>query len=114
MEVPQPSTSTTVVQNSSSVIWGDFDQSVENLVGRNNSTVAGIIELDKYLNEPLLSRHENPLFWWSERQRVYPRLYEMAKRRLCILATSVPCERLFSKAGQIITDRRNRLVIKNF
>lgn len=104
--------SSSAPQYSNSAIWGDFDKSVVNAIGGNNSTAAGIIELDKYLNEQIISRHENPLLWWSERQKVYPRLYEIVKTRLCIIATSVPCERLFSKAGQVITDRRNRLESK--
>ncbi|KAF0729724.1 zinc finger BED domain-containing protein 1-like [Aphis craccivora] len=36
------------------------------------------------------------------------------KKRFCILATSVPCERIFSKAGQTITEKRSRLHSKNF
>lgn len=71
--------------------------------------MAGTIEVDKYLNEPLISRTENPLVWWSERKKIYPRLYEIVKTRLCIIATSVPCERIFSKAGQVLTERRSRL-----
>lgn len=94
---------------SSTAIWEDFDETVVNVIGGNNSTAAGIIELDKYLNEPLLRRDENPLLWWSERKKVYPLLYEIMKRRLCIMATSVPCERIFSKAGQVVTNRRSRL-----
>lgn len=111
LDLPQQSSSS-APQYSNSAIWGDFDKSVVNAIGGNNSTAAGIIELDKYLNEQIISRHENPLLWWSERQKVYPQLYEIVKTRLCIIATSVPCERLFSKAGQVITDRRNRLESK--
>lgn len=73
--------------------------------------MAGIVEVDKYLNEPLISRYENPLVWWVERKKIYPNLYELVKRRACIVATSVPCERIFSKAGQVITTRRNRLLV---
>lgn len=96
-------------RSSSSALWEEFDETVENLIGGSNSSVAGIVEVDKYLNEPLISRYENPLVWWVERKKIYPRLYELVKRRACIVATSVPCERIFSKAGQVITTRRNRL-----
>ena len=95
--------------NSNSALWKEFDETVVNLIGGSNSSVAGIIEVDKYLNEPLISRTENPLVWWAERKKVYPRLYELVKRRLCITATSVPCERIFSKAGQVVSEKRSRL-----
>lgn len=70
---------------------------------------AALIEVQKYLSEPLLGRGENPIRWWVQRQTMYPRLFEIAMARLCVMATSVPSERIFSKAGQVITDRRCRL-----
>lgn len=53
----QPQTSTET-SNSSSFpgvsleIWRDFDLTVINVIGRYNTGAAGIIEMDKYLNEP--------------------------------------------------------------
>jgi hypothetical protein len=29
--------------------------------------------------------------------------------RLCVVATSIPCEIIFSNAGQILSDKRNRM-----
>lgn len=63
-----------------------------------NPVAAGIVELDKYIQEPLLSRTENPLTWWQDRRPVYPILYSYILKRLSQVATSVPCERTFSKA----------------
>jgi predicted nucleic acid-binding Zn ribbon protein len=31
------------------------------------------------------------------------------KKRLCVVATSIPCERIFSKAGQILSEKRSRM-----
>ncbi|KAF0704333.1 zinc finger BED domain-containing protein 1-like, partial [Aphis craccivora] len=93
--------------NAISFLWTKVQ--IVNLIGGTSASVAGIIEVDKYLNEPLISRHENPLAWWVERKKVYPRTYELIKRRLCIIATSMPCERVFSRAGQVVTEKRNRL-----
>lgn len=70
---------------------------------------AAIIEVNKYIQEPLLPRKENPIRWWNQRKQFYPRLYDLALARLCVMPTSVPSERIFSKAGQLITDRRCRL-----
>lgn len=72
-----------------------------------------IIEIDKYLNEPLLDRKLDPLMWWKQMKMVYPNLFQLALLRLCVPSTSVPCERIFSKAGYTISDRRNRLSMKN-
>ncbi|XP_025410795.1 zinc finger BED domain-containing protein 1-like [Sipha flava] len=92
-------------------IWKDFDTRVIAVSGGSNVTVAGILELDRYIAEPLLKRTEDPLVWWNERKLIYPKLYQLVCRRLCIVATSVPCERIFSKAGMVLTERWSRLTI---
>lgn len=94
---------------SSSMIWDSFDNKVKQHLEVRSSTAAAIIETDKYLNEPLLQRTENPLKWWNERRTIYPRLFTLMERRLCNMATSVPCERVFSKAGNTINEHRSRL-----
>lgn len=66
-----------------------------------------------YSEEINLDRKKDPLIWWADRQKIYPWLSKLAKKHLCIVATSVPCERVFSKAGQVVTERRNRLKDKN-
>lgn len=99
---------TSLVQSSSS-IWKKFDDQVSSVVGQNNSFVASVVELDKYLSESLLNRQLDPLKWWSSRKQIYPRLYEIVKRRLCVPATSVPSERVFSKAGLVLNSKRTRL-----
>jgi len=63
------STATANLTSTQSILWAEFDQTVVNLIGGSNSSVAGIIEVDKYLNEPLISRFENPLAWWAERKK---------------------------------------------
>jgi len=104
------SKTTNITNDSTSLIWKTFD----NRYLQNNLTViptaAGIIELGKYMQEPLISRHEDPLKWWMAHKLLYPQLFFLVKKRLCILATSVPCERLFSKASLVITERRNRML----
>lgn len=76
-------------------IWNDFDSEVGSIVQSSNPTAAFIVELDKYLNEPLLSWREHPLLWWNLNQYVYPRIFKFVKKRFCIMGTSVPGERIF-------------------
>ncbi|CAG9782307.1 unnamed protein product [Diatraea saccharalis] len=94
-----------------SSIWDEFDKEVAQLRPA-NTTAAGIVEVDKYLAEPILHRTKDPFLWWSERRHVYPLLYKYIQRRLHLVATSVPCERIFSKAGYTMNDRRTQLKSK--
>jgi hypothetical protein len=100
------------VSEKSSRVWDDADKSVSTSVRNPHPRAAGIIEVNKFNDEPLLPRAGNPLTWWLERRQVYVALFELAKRRLCIVATSVPCERVFSKAGQVVIEKRNHLTVK--
>ena len=76
-------------------------------------------EVDRYLaDEPLpltVTIGENtvrndPLSWWKTRQTIYPRLFPLAVRYLILVINSVSCERVFSKMGLIISDRRCSLL----
>ena len=87
-------------------LWDSYDVESRSIVHSSNKTVASVREVDKYLNEEYLDRKGDPLVWWNQRKLIYPKLYSFVLKRLCIVATSVPCERTFSIAGQIITDRR--------
>lgn len=90
-------------------IWDDFDNKVDDILKNTDPTIDAKIEVDKYLEECLQPRSQDPAKWWYTKREAYPTLYEIFKKRLCIMPTSVPSERLFSKAGQIIVERRNRL-----
>lgn len=69
-------------------------------------------EVTLYLANPLTPLKSNPLQQWEDMKTVFPRLYKQARQYLLTMATSVPCERLFSKAGATITKDRNRLAGK--
>lgn len=90
-------------------IWDEYDSEVSKITKPENKTVAVIREVDKYLNEKYLDRKKHPLLWWHERRFIYPHLYGNILKRFCIVATSVPCERVFSGAGQMISQRRKLL-----
>lgn len=94
------------------LIWADFDKICKSRK-EIDPKAAAILEVRSYLAEDLISRKENPLEWWKARAAIYPHLAKLAKQYLCIVATSVPSERIFSKAGQLISERRSRLKGKN-
>ena len=66
-------------------------------------------EISQYKKEPPINASENPLTWWSHHSDRYPSLSTMAKKYLCIPATSVPAERVFSTAGDAVTAQRSQL-----
>lgn len=72
-----------------------------------------IIEVQSYLEHDVLPQQINPLQCWREHKYNYPHLSVLVQEKCCTLSTSVPFERLFSKAGMILNDRRTRLSGKN-
>jgi len=52
---------------------------------------------------------DDPLGCWKARRQAYPRLSRMAMDIFTIPAMSSEPERVFSIAGVMVTDRRNRL-----
>lgn len=70
-------------------------------------------EVDVYLLECVIPKNACPLNWWKNNEIKYPKLSKYAKQFLCIPATSVPSERAFSKAGNIVTSKRSCLKSSN-
>ncbi|XP_072392331.1 zinc finger BED domain-containing protein 4-like [Diabrotica undecimpunctata] len=105
-----PETKSTISTDSDEFsIWSSFDKSVTVAQPRGTSKSRAIIEVQRFLEDEILPRNENPLNWWREHKYHYPTLSIIAQEKLCALASSVPCERLFSKAGQVLNERRTRL-----
>lgn len=91
-------------------LWENFDRRVKTCQKTALAPVSGPhIEMRRYEEEPLISRKEDPLVWWKNHGALFPKLQNYAKKFLCIPATSVPAERLFSKAGELISQRRSSL-----
>lgn len=70
-----------------------------------------IDELEHYLASPVSPQTKGNaiLDWWKLNQNTYAVLAEMAKDYFSISVSTVSVESLFSQAGEVITDRRNRL-----
>ncbi|CAG8752946.1 16404_t:CDS:2, partial [Rhizophagus irregularis] len=68
-------------------------------------------EFQHYLNVtelPALKEYDS-FSWWFTNKNQYPILHQIAMKYLSIPATSVPSERLFSDAKNLITPQRTRL-----
>ncbi|BET02152.1 hATC [Nesidiocoris tenuis] len=74
-----------------------------------NSTAKAIKTIDAFFADDMLGENEDPLTWWREHKCAYPELAHIFRSRCNIVASSVPCERIFSKSGNIITSKRANL-----
>lgn len=105
-DMDQSQSTTATISNDE--IWADFDNSVaaDKTTSSSNFTK---IEMRQYLEDHLIDRKMDPLLWWKNRQQIYPRLSRLAKQSLCIVATSIPSERVFKEAGPLFSKRRSNL-----
>ena len=66
-------------------------------------------EVDRYLQSPQTETDSSPLEWWKIHSEHYPNLEIVARKYLCVCATSVMSERVFSTSGYVVSDRRSCL-----
>ena len=86
-----------------------FDEIIEEAGASTGNTSASSL-VDTYLAEPLLPYHSgNAYTWWKENGSCFKPLSCLALKYLSAPPTSVPSERLFSVAGDIYDEKRNRL-----
>ena len=70
-------------------------------------------EVQNYRKEASIPLSGCPLKWWQEHSSQYPLLSLLAKACLSVPATSVPSERIFSTAGDIVNAQRSQLLPEN-
>lgn len=66
-------------------------------------------EITAYLQEEAIEGENDPLTWWKANQMRFPLMASIARKYLCICATSTPSERVFSTAGSVVTPVRSLL-----
>ena len=64
------------------------------------------VELTMYLQCPQPDAESDPLVWWKSQEKNFPILAMLARKYLCICATSTASERLFSTSGNVVTPKR--------
>ncbi|XP_042203813.1 E3 SUMO-protein ligase ZBED1-like [Homarus americanus] len=102
-------------QPNKSSLWTKSDAKVEKiaLVSSTHPSTGPYIEIRRYMEESPIPREGDPLDWWEKPAALFPKLQEQAKMFLCSPTSSVPSERLFSKAGELVSKRRSCLKDKN-
>jgi hypothetical protein len=89
-----------------SKLLAEFDEDDADSVSDGSTTHR---EISLYRSLPRARSTIDPLRWWAEQENSFPTLSKMARKYLCVPATSVPSERDFSSAGNIVTCKRNSL-----
>lgn len=70
-------------------------------------------EIRDYFAEPQICYKADAFDWWKLREKKYPLLSRLAKKYLCIPATSVTSERVFSSSGYVVSPLRSCLASFN-
>ena len=94
-------------------VWEVFEQQVAASTSNRSTGISAFTQLDQYFKAPIIDRKNDPLQWWRDNSHVYPAIANVAKVYLSTVATSVPSERIFSKAGELISAKHNRVKPKN-
>ena len=66
-------------------------------------------EIEDYIKQPLLDAELNPLQWWKVHMVVLPTMAKLARKYLCVCASSSASERIFSCSGNIVSKKRTLL-----
>lgn len=93
-------------------IWTHYYKKIKNIRPSGTAYSRAVVEVQRYIDDKILHKAQSPLDWWKNNANSYPHLAILVRKKLNALATSVPCERLFSVAGNIISDRRTRLGVR--
>lgn len=76
-------------------IWETIDNQVTHMQPSERTLIARAIIEVRYMEEMLVPRNGNPLVWWQEQKYNFSFLSILARRMLCCMSSSVPCESVF-------------------
>lgn len=98
--------------NAKKMSWGRFLDGDDDDADDMSEDAASLLrkEIDLYTSLPTLRPKDAcPLKWWAEHESTFPSIAKLARKYLCVQATSVASERAFSGAGNIVSARRTAL-----
>jgi hypothetical protein len=76
--------------------------------------VVAFDEVGEYFQLYEIPLQSDPLIWWNEKKDKFPILSNLAQKYLAVSATSTASERLFSDAGNLLTNKRTCMKPKLF
>jgi len=112
MEAPRPPKKKKKIHPLKKVLGKKFGSN-----GSDRSTIMSMreiacAEVAKYRIEPQIDLDAKPLHWWKDHKSIYPAISKLAMKTLCIVATPVPSESLFSISGNVIFQKRACLTLQ--
>ena len=66
-------------------------------------------EMDRYAREKTIGSKDDPLQWWKRIKNIFPVMCHLAKKYLCMQATSTTAEHAMSLLGNIVSKKRCQL-----
>lgn len=108
-------TDSNVARESHETFWDCFNEVADenNIQSRDHEKNPIATEIEFFLKEVRIDRSQDPYAWWSFNSKKYPILTSLAKTFLSAPCSSVYSERLFSEAGLVYENKRNRLLSAN-
>ena len=87
-------------------LWASFDTKVAQATSHRTDATDAFLEIKRYFETKVIERKSDPLLCNGGQ---FPHVMEVAQKYLAIPGSSVPSERLFSKAGEVVSQRRSCL-----
>ncbi|XP_076659022.1 E3 SUMO-protein ligase ZBED1 [Halictus rubicundus] len=102
------------ITEANDTLWAEFDKKVQEAAAETECSSNSLKdELERYLRLKLINRKSNPISWWNtDGKALFPKLMKVALEYLCIPATCVSKEPIFSKVAQILAHRKTRIQAK--
>ena len=90
-------------------LWASFDTKVTQASSHRTDGTDAFLEIKRYFETKVIERKSDPLLWWRSNGGQFPHVMEVAQKYLAIPGSTVPSERLFSKAGELVSQQRSCL-----
>ena len=87
-----------------------FHSNSQNFPTTNNEIVDN--EFNDFIATTRNNFEPDPVKFWKEHSQQFPLMAEVAKKYLCIPATQISCERVFSSGGNVVSKHRTRMAPK--